>query len=65
MEDTDCPRRSMSGPGTQNRCLFECLEVAHANLLEMAVKYHISVGMVDSYGRNLAQGFGCTSSISM
>jgi len=33
MEDTDCPCHSMSSMGTQNRCSFEYLEVAHANLL--------------------------------
>ena len=37
------------------------LEMAHANFLRTAWKYHILVGIVDSYGEAGLKGFGCTS----
>ena len=38
--------------------------MADANLLIMARKYRIQVGMVDSYGKTGLKDFGCTSSTS-
>ena len=36
--------------------------MAYANLLRMAWKYRIYVGIVDSQGKTGLKGFGCTSS---
>ena len=55
----------MSCTGTQNRSFFEGLEVAHANLLGMAVEYHLLVGMVDTLWHKLVSRIGSTSSISI